>query len=333
MGKILLVVAALLIIGGILGFIVDRRRLRNVVFVLFGLGIGLIGLLLYNDDGRGVSGPLAIVLLIMVIGPIIGYPILTVFLLANGVMMILRERRSLGNLLSLFLGIVLAGLPIASVVAVNKLDNKAGGMVLTGIFGIAVYFGFCFLVVLLASFAYRRIPMTLRGKYVIVLGSGLKGDKVPPLLAARLDMAMAVANQQEPPATIIPSGGKGTDEQISEAEGMARYLHNHGIDESRILLEDQARTTQENLINSRALLPAPDAHVIVATNSYHVFRAAMLTRQLKMDAQVVGSKTAAYYVPSAFLREFAAMMVQFAGPNMVMLSAWTAMVVSVLVIL
>jgi len=46
----------------------------------------------------------------------------------------------------------------------------------------------------------------------------------------------------------------------------------------------------------------------VVTSSYHVFRAALLTRNLKLDAHVVGAPTARYYLPGAVIREFAAVM-------------------------
>lgn len=44
--------------------------------------------------------------------------------------------------------------------------------------------------------------------------------------------------------------------------------------------------------------------MIVATSSYHVFRAALLTRTLEMNAHAVGAPTAWYYFPSAVIREF-----------------------------
>ena len=46
------------------------------------------------------------------------------------------------------------------------------------------------------------------------------------------------------------------------------------------------------------------------TNNYHVLRTAVLARQTGTDTQVVGSPTARYYVPSAFLREFVAVVVE-----------------------
>ena len=51
----------------------------------------------------------------------------------------------------------------------------------------------------------------------------------------------------------------------------------------------------------------PEPYLIV-TNDYHAPRAAMLARRLGIEAQAVGCPTALYYWPSAYLREFVAVM-------------------------
>ncbi len=51
----------------------------------------------------------------------------------------------------------------------------------------------------------------------------------------------------------------------------------------------------------------PEPYLIV-TNDYHVPRAAMLARTLGIDAQAIGCATALYYWPSAYLREFVAVL-------------------------
>ena len=59
-----------------------------------------------------------------------------------------------------------------------------------------------------------------------MLGSGLINDKVPPLLASRIQKAMDFYNRQAvvtTPPTIIFSGGQGPDENLPEAEAMQRY--------------------------------------------------------------------------------------------------------------
>lgn len=44
--------------------------------------------------------------------------------------------------------------------------------------------------------------------------------------------------------------------------------------------------------------------VVVSTNNFHAFRAAIIARELDIQAQVVGAPTARFFFPSAVLREF-----------------------------
>lgn len=329
---IILGMGLVLLAVGIVGFVRERRRISNIIFLLFGAGMSLIGLILVTDDGNGARPWVFFLLVIVVAAPSIGYPVLTIFLLINGIMMVRREQRSLGNLLSLILGIGFAVLPFALPLVMGMLERVAQegnvspdfvSVLMAYIFGVAMYLAFCFFVYLSASFLYRKVPGGLTADYVVVLGSGLIGSRVPPLLASRLDKGIEMANAQNPPALIIPSGGQGPDEEISEAEGMARYLREHGVPQERIILENQARNTRENLLFSQKLLPTPDTKILVTTNSYHVFRSAMLTRELGLNAHVVGSKTARYFIPSAFLREFAAVIKQYLWVNLTLIGLWT----------
>jgi hypothetical protein len=60
----------------------------------------------------------------------------------------------------------------------------------------------------------------------------------------------------------------------------------------------------------------PDAPVTVVTSSYHVFRAAMFTRRAGLRAHVTGARTAGYFIPSAFLREFIAILATYRWINL-----------------
>ena len=160
--------------------------------------------------------------------------------------------------------------------------------------------GFTFLAFLAASLAYGRIPLKFDAQYVIILVSGLTGDKVPPLLASRLDKAISLAQEQDPPP-------------------------------EQIIVEDKAATTLENLRFSQALMSDPQAPTLVVTTGYHVFRAAILTRLVGLNARVRGARTAAYFVPSAFLREYIAIMRMNLKWNAVFIMLWAALVVALLV--
>jgi Uncharacterized conserved protein len=60
------------------------------------------------------------------------------------------------------------------------------------------------------------------------------------------------------------SGGKGSDEKLSEAQAMKNYALEQGIPEEDILLEDTSVNTMENLANSKKIIDARDGkHVAV----------------------------------------------------------------------
>src|SRR5690606_36572051 len=101
-------------------------------------------------------------------------------------------------------------------------------------------------------------------------------------------------------------GGQGADETMAEGEAMAAYAVARGAPADRVLRETASRTTEENLLLSRELLLGHglDGPVVVVTNDFHAFRAASITREVGLEAQVVGAPTARYYFPAAIIREF-----------------------------
>ena len=90
--------------------------------------------------------------------------------------------------------------------------------------------------------------------YLLVLGSQVYADGPSLVLQYRLDTAIGYL-KENPETICIVSGGQGYNEPMTEAEGMARYLEQNGIAAERILLEDQSKTTQQNMEFSRKLIP------------------------------------------------------------------------------
>lgn len=313
-----------LMVAGIVAFLRESRRLKHAVLFLAGLGLTVLsGLIVFEANDWFGSAPLVVASAIFIL-LFFGYPVLMIFLVANGVLMWRRESRSLGNLLSLLLGLAMLVSPLVIARAESLFEGSGTAMavwaaIIFFLLGATAYLGFCFLAFLLAAVAYRRIPKRFQPQYVIVLGSGLVGARVPPLLAARLDKAIEVAGGQSAYPVIIPSGGRGSGEDVAEGTAMATYLRGHGVPNDKIRIEDRARNTRENLQYSRKLMDDPDAPTVVVTTGYHVFRAAMLTRAVGLNARVRGARTAAYYVPSAFLREFVAVMREYVRLNLLLL--------------
>jgi uncharacterized SAM-binding protein YcdF (DUF218 family) len=167
-----------------------------------------------------------------------------------------------------------------------------------------------------------------RADFVIVLGAGLGSrGQVTPLLASRLDRGRevweAIAARGGSPLLIV-SGGKGDDERVPEAEAMAAYLMTRGFPAGCLIQESRSRTTEENLAYSKAIMRAAkplgddgkDPRCVIVTSSYHVFRTAIIARKAGIRGQVTGARTAAYYWPSAMLREFAAVFLRYRLVNL-----------------
>lgn len=149
------------------------------------------------------------------------------------------------------------------------------------------------------------------GDYIIVLGARVRGEQISLSLKARLDKACAYLNEN-PDTKAILSGGQGPGENISEAEAMQRYLVAQGIEKERLYLEDQSKDTTENIKNSFEIIDGQkeEATVIVVTNRFHVLRSKMIAGDLGKKVSGIGARTLPYLIPTYYLREFFAVVVE-----------------------
>lgn len=130
-------------------------------------------------------------------------------------------------------------------------------------------------------------------EFVVVLGAQVHGDGPSLTLKKRLDKTLAFM-QEHPDRTVIVSGGQGPDEADTEASVMARYLIEHGADASRIIEEDKASNTRENLLFSAKLAEAAGldtSRVLIVTSDFHMCRAKYIARTLSMDPYGQASDT------------------------------------------
>jgi len=312
-----LAVAALALF--VAGVIRDARSFSNAVFLGLALALGALGLAerLADSPERSARLLLLALALAVALGPFAA----GAYLVLNGITVARKEGARPATLLSLA-----AGLGIFTVIGLDLAAEHADSVklslfsaVVTLLFG---YVSFLFVSYVSYAMIYGRLATGRGADFVIVLGSGLKdGGRVPPLLASRLDRGRAVfediaARGGDGPVLIV-SGGKGSDERVSEAAAMAAYLTERGFPAGRIVREDRSRTTEENLLFSKAIMDRarPGSRCVIVTSNYHVFRAAILARRAGIDGQVTGAPTAGYYWPSAMLREFAAVFLSYKAVN------------------
>ena len=145
---------------------------------------------------------------------------------------------------------------------------------------------------------------------VMVLGAGLEGDKVSQMLKTRLDGAIEYVNKNKDYDFIIVSGGQGHDELISEAEAMRRYLVDKGIDNNKIILEDESTSTFENFKFSKEIIEdkkgsdIEDLDIKVFTNGFHTMRSYFLGKRLRYGSlSTFGTKTPYTLAPYYYFRE------------------------------
>lgn len=241
--------------------------------------------------------------MLVMLGLLSGPFVLLITLYVNGFQILRREGVRLHNFLSL--GLALA-MTFYLFVAPFLLQELASTSLLNFFF---MYIGLLVSYLIVTSILYTSSSLVnlvniFPGKldYVVVLGAGLIGDKVTPLLASRIDKGIVVY-QKHSGSKLIMSGGQGPDEWIAEGQAMANYAMEKGIPSQDIIVENQSTNTEENLLFSYALMEQGRRFALV-TNYYHVFRALLLARKLKIKCIGYGSKTKFYFSLNAFIREF-----------------------------
>ncbi|ELY8694162.1 YdcF family protein [Listeria monocytogenes] len=307
--------------------IIDRRRISNGIILTIALFFSLLSLIYVtfsNGNELIVSIMDTVLILLFLLIPffIIG---LGTTLIVNGRLMLKREGRKLANMLPLFIGLVIIILFIAWFGSILKNGSPILGVVVLFVMAFVGYFSFLFLSFLLSTFLYQFNFPRYNQDFLIVLGSGLiGGDRVPPLLASRLNRAIAFYEKQYSKtgkrATFIVSGGQGANETVSEAQAMRDYLISKGIDETFIIMEDQSVNTLQNMQFSKAKMDAimPVYNSLFSTNNFHLFRAGLYARKAGLKSQGIGAKTALYYMPNALIREFIAITVMYKKVHLIL---------------
>lgn len=125
---------------------------------------------------------------------------------------------------------------------------------------------------------------------LLVAGTSLK-EKDPSLtLKDRLDLCLKLAENTN--AMIIVSG-KDSGNGVSEAKAMKEYLAQKGIDQNRVILEENAANTQENLqfadlIMKKNHLPVP---LVVVSSDYHMYRIEKYASEMKLPVFLMPART------------------------------------------
>ena len=184
------------------------------------------------------------------------------------------------------LGVILVVLFGALLVAYGVFHKKIAVLTQKGILKYVKYMIiFCitaeFMIVGFLAIYGQRDNVTYKEDAIVVLGAGIKGERLTLPLKYRLDTAIEYS-EKNPNAIIVVSGGQGFQETVTEASVMKKYLLLHGVSEDKIVEEGKATSTNENMRFSKEILDkkfgAPYS-IAVITNGFHIYRGVSISHR------------------------------------------------------
>lgn len=311
-------------------FIIEPRWYSNiyaVILVLISIVVQLFSVIFHDSLSDELTYVLFIIVFLAIIPTIM--LVLSVLTFSNSNYLMEKEGRKKSNLFIGLIGLAIFFMLLTFMVTYTILPINTGAelivLYMTGIFS---YFAAFYTASIIYAVMYVHRPIFYTPNYIIVLGSGIIGDRVPPLLASRLKKAVVQYEKYNRSPLIIVSGGQGHDEQVSEAYAMKTYIHDHfDVPDEAVLIEDQSTTTLENMAFSKKIIDArfTEPKGIFVTNNFHVLRGGFYAKKIGLAAQGVGSPTALYYLPNAFTREFIGMLEMYKWRHIIALLLFTGL--------
>lgn len=141
----------------------------------------------------------------------------------------------------------------------------------------------------------------------IVLGAQVKSWGPSEMLRGRINAAEEYLIQN-PDCKAVLTGGKGDDEPMSEADSMYEAMCDDGISSERLIKENKATNTYENIMYSQEILAENniDGDITIITDGFHQFRAKIIANQLGIKGKIgaVNAKTSLRYLPTFAVREW-----------------------------
>ncbi|MCP3776185.1 YdcF family protein [Paenibacillus sp. MZ04-78.2] len=122
----------------------------------------------------------------------------------------------------------------------------------------------------------------------IVLGAALWQTTPSPALKERLDRAVELYQAGVIPHIIVSGGYDYVDSLLTEAEGMRNYLVEKGVPSASIYLENEARSTLQNMLFSQKIMQDHGwTSAVIVTHRYHAVRALDMARFLGYESPSV----------------------------------------------
>ncbi|MFC7371462.1 YdcF family protein [Fictibacillus iocasae] len=144
-----------------------------------------------------------------------------------------------------------------------------------------------------------------RAETILILGAGTKDGRPGAVLKARLDKALEFDSLHNKGLFVV-SGGKGLGKKVSEGQVMKNYLMDNGVEEERIIIEDKATSTHENIAYATQLIEkrSRSGKLLIVTSDFHLFRAKYIAKKQGIKAEGLGAPLRISSIPQAHVREY-----------------------------
>ena len=154
--------------------------------------------------------------------------LLIAIFLYNGIKILIKEGTRWTNFLSLGTGIVII-LLIFAYPAFGRFNSAPWFRFIYLFLSMSILYLIFIMMMYTLTAWLNLINFNIKKlNYIVVLGAGLIGKKVTPLLASRIDRGIEIYHKN-PGSKLIMSGGQGPDEEIPESHAMAAYAEEHGV--------------------------------------------------------------------------------------------------------
>lgn len=178
----------------------------------------------------------------------------------------------------------------------------------------------CIISVAIINLILILTPKTCRldepADYVILLGGGIDKDgNLPSSVITRVEKAAEYLTIHQECVCVV-TGGTLKWLPYPEAPAIKNHLIKKGIESDRILLEDKAQDTIQNLEFSCRLISETfeiplqevlESKVVIVTSRFHLRRAERLAKRIGYkNIKGIGSKCPLIYIPHDYFREICA---------------------------
>ncbi|HEY8208806.1 MAG TPA: ElyC/SanA/YdcF family protein [Myxococcaceae bacterium] len=133
----------------------------------------------------------------------------------------------------------------------------------------------------------------------LVFGAGLTRAEPSPLLAERLDTAIALYRQGKVKRILV--SGDNSDRYHDETEAMRRYAVDQGVPQSDLLQDDWGLSTYDSCVRAREVFHLDQ--VLLVTQRFHLPRATFIANSVGLDARGVPADPASRQTSPYALRE------------------------------